>query len=153
MKITAINSVIALANKAFDGADTMRKAELVELLAASIKAVRALPDVPIKVAHFGSSTGEFGWSGIDAVGRRITWKSEPAKAEGAVSGAPVTPAIPAITAAMSALAGRALLMRDDQLNVLMFQAMLKLNTEDIKEWVDADALIRGVSPTAAESRR
>lgn len=43
-KIDAINSLIVFANKAFDGADTMRKAELVGLLAASIKAVRALPD-------------------------------------------------------------------------------------------------------------
>lgn len=75
------------------------------------------------------------------------------QADAAAVAAVAKPAIPAITAAMNALAGRALQMRDDQLNVLMFEALMKLNTEDIKEWLDADALIRGVSPIAAESRR
>lgn len=60
------------------------------------------------------------------------------EADAACAPVAAKPTIPAITAAMSALAGRALQMRDDRLNVLMFEAMVKLNAQDIKEWLAFD---------------
>lgn len=116
-KIDAINSLIVFANKAFDGADTMRKAELVELLVASIKAVRALPDAPAP----------------------------------SIARTPGVSATPAITVAMCALAEYSMQMRDDKLNQLTYALMLKLNTNDLRECLDASVRRSGAGTATAEA--
>lgn len=105
--------------------------------------------MPLQVSTFGGSSGEFGWTGIDSFGKRVTWKVEPVATSAPNAGADAG-AIPALTVAMCTLAEHAVHLRDDKLNQLMYTLMLKLNPDDVRAWLDASAHRSAAGTATAE---